>query len=117
MQHLRIEPKRPPDGRDSILFRLLGRALEKRLGSEPPSGYADQVTAWLVEFGDDGSAVREVGLDDRGEPIRARGLPDYGVFAGEFMIEDFDGADNVTVIAATTFESAWHRASDLEDPN
>jgi hypothetical protein len=42
-------------------------------GSEP-NGYG--VRSWLIEF-EDGSAVREVGLNERGEPVCARGYPDW----------------------------------------
>jgi hypothetical protein len=61
---------------------------------------SDAAVEYLVEF-DDEVAVREVALDERGEPVDAR--DDYGNFAGECAIGDFPTAE---VVSADLFESS-----------
>jgi len=91
---------------DSASGRSVREKVESVLPRDMPRGYGDGVEEWLIEFVD-GSAAREVGLDTRGEPLCARGYPDYGVFAGEVEIEGFTDVERLETIPADTFEDAW----------
>jgi hypothetical protein len=69
---------------------------------------SDAAVEYLVEFEDD-LAVREVGLDEHGQPVVMKSFPDYGVFAGECELEAIPNAE---VVDAEVFKTDWRRAED-----
>jgi hypothetical protein len=116
-------PRKPP----SRFLRLVDSAWKTRLGAwalknllsplpipvEVDLRYGEEAETWLVEF-HDGTAVREVGLNDRGQPVCSGNMS--GIFAGEVGIEDLADV-SYEEVPAEVFKSTWERAHTTPHPD
>ncbi|MCP5531160.1 MAG: hypothetical protein H7A44_12050 [Opitutaceae bacterium] len=94
-----------PDWRDKLLKKTLFFIPAANPHAEPQF---PKVKKWLLEVDDDGTPLREVGLDAEGSPIfRMLDGDDYGFWSDSNV--SFT-KENLTLIAAAEFEDAWRKA-------
>lgn len=113
MKYIRTQMATDWPEKESLMDKLI-RVLLFFIAEANP-GYRNkmhQVTEWLIEFDEEGSPIREIGIGARGVPVLVGPYKnDYGYWCDTNMTyKDFEGED----VEQSVFEDLWVKSRMIE---